>query len=73
VTGRRASWPRSRSKWPPTCCASTDKEQVVGLCVVQGIDKLHQVRSALRSDDEEDDNAATMSIPHGSFDLMGII
>ena len=46
---------------------------VVGLCVVQGIDKLHQVRSALRSDDEEDDNAATMSIPHGSFDLMGII
>ena len=47
---------------------------VVGLCIVRGIDKLHQVRSVLCSDDEEDDNAATMSIPHGSFDLiMGII
>lgn len=45
----------------------------MGLCIVRGIDKLHQVRSVLRSDDEEDDNAATMSIPHGSFDLMGII
>ena len=45
----------------------------LGLCIVRGIDKLHQVRPVLRSDDEENDNAATISIPHGSFDLMGII
>ena len=44
----------------------------LGLCIVRRIEKLHQVRSVLCLDDEEDDNAAPMLIPHGSFDLMGI-
>eukprot|EP01036_Dinobryon_divergens_P035320 gene35320-45736_t len=45
----------------------------LGLCIVWGIDKLHHVRPVLRSDDDEEDNAATISIPHGSFDLMVLL
>eukprot|EP01036_Dinobryon_divergens_P036365 gene36365-47334_t len=45
----------------------------LGLCIVRRIEKLHQVRSVLCLDDEEDDNAAPMLIPHGSFDLMVLL
>ena len=72
ASGRRlAALPRTGSERIRLLCRGYGVVHSAGN-IVWGIDKLHHVRSVLRSDDE-DDNAATMSIPHGSFDLMGII
>jgi len=64
ASGRRlAALPRTGSERSRLLCRGVVHS-------ARGIDKLHQVRSLLRSDYEENDNAATMSISHGSFDLM---